>query len=83
MPMSWSVPAASGGHGLAALFAGHANEHGCDLFDQSSHGDVLHAVQTFVAWQLRGDPPPRATVRLHLPCRSTTARARGPPPSAS
>ncbi|MEP7300835.1 MAG: hypothetical protein ABI699_04845 [Caldimonas sp.] len=35
-------------HGLAALFAGHASEQGCEVYDQLSHADLLPGVAAVV-----------------------------------
>src|SRR5437763_1512108 len=67
---------------LQALFYGHSAEHRCDLYDQSSHADVL------VDAVAHDDPSPStcavdvdADVGRHA-ARALVSRARGPPPAS-
>ena len=66
--------------GLPALFAGHVFEHGCDLYDQASHADML-GVAPLVAAAV--DPRPLAPVRTQPTWQIAAAAAgflaRGPP----
>ncbi len=81
------APHGADGHAtgwLERLFAGHAaNGHGCDAYDQASHGDLAGG---FAALDVPAVPP---AVELPLPHSSwhTAAQARGflargPPPLA-
>ena len=76
----WS--ARSGSTWLQALFAGHGNEQGCDLYDQLSHADLIQvAVAAVVLLQpvaARDSVPVASQLAALLP----GFRARGPPPTA-
>jgi hypothetical protein len=64
---------------VKALFAGHDNEHGCDLYDQSSHADLACGDVLTVALQ----EPAAGTEQLHsgwqLAAQAAGFLARGPP----
>jgi hypothetical protein len=64
---------------VKALFAGHDNERGCDLYDQSSHADLACSDAPTLALQ----GPSIGTVPLHpgwqLVAQAAGFLARGPP----
>ncbi len=81
VPQSMPAPsAAPSKHGLQALFAGHFFEHGCDLFDQASHADML-GVASVVAMpiELPSEAPARALPMWQIAAQAAGFLARGPP----
>ncbi len=64
---------------VKALFAGHDNERGCDLYDQSSHADLACGDAPGLALQ----GPTSGTEQLHpgwqLAAQAAGFLARGPP----
>jgi hypothetical protein len=64
---------------VKALFAGHDNERGCDLYDQSSHADLACGDAPSLALQ---GPMAAADVLhpgWHLAAQAAGFLARGPP----
>jgi hypothetical protein len=66
-------------HGLAALFSGHSSEHGCDLYDQLAHADLLPALPPALP-SVPPAPLPEAAVRVACIAQPVAGHlARGPP----
>jgi hypothetical protein len=69
-------------HRFAALFAGHASEQGCELYDQLSHADLVPgAIASLTAVPPAMPDEPRYGAR-HLAAPATGFLARGPPRTA-
>ncbi len=65
---------------LQALFIGHAFEHGCDLYDQASHADMLGvAVLVAAALDLPSQTLARTLPTWYLAAQAAGFLARGPP----
>jgi len=67
---------------MTFLFAGHASEQGCDLFDQLSHADFLPAVAVALAPLVPIDATTLPVQSRHRPVEAASFLARGPPRTA-
>ena len=66
-------------HGLAALFAGHSGEQGCELYDQLVHADLLPVLPPALP-PVPPAPAPDAVVRVACFAQPIAGHlARGPP----
>jgi hypothetical protein len=69
-------------HGLAALFAGHSGEQGCEVYDQLAHADLLPALPPALPPAVP-EPAPGAVVHIGCVAQPIAASlARGPPVGA-
>jgi hypothetical protein len=64
---------------VAKLFAGHQHGGDCDVYDQLSHGDALHAVAPVVAAIEFVQTPVALHRGWHIATQSSGFLARGPP----
>jgi hypothetical protein len=64
---------------LKALFAGHDGERGCDLYDQSSHADLVCGHTLVLALQGPGIGTEQLHPGWHLAAQAAGFLARGPP----
>ena len=71
--------AQAGAHFLQALFAGHSTEHGCDLYDQLSHSDLLQVETVVVALLLVPQACASVAPAGRIAARAAGFLARGPP----
>jgi hypothetical protein len=64
---------------VAKLFAGHQHGGDCDVYDQLSHGDALHAVAPVFAAVEFTQTPVALHRGWHIATQSSGFLARGPP----
>ena len=64
---------------VAKLFAGHQHGGDCDVYDQLSHGDALHAVAPVFATVEFTQTPVALHRGWHIATQSSGFLARGPP----
>lgn len=79
--ISASASTKAGTSWLKALFAGHSNEQGCDLYDQLSHADAVPAASTAAILAHAFDAVPTWHSVGHLAAQAAGFLARGPPPT--
>jgi len=70
---------ATGSGWVAKLFAGHQHGGDCDVYDQLSHGDALHAVAPVFAAVEFTQTPVALHRGWHIATQSSGFLARGPP----
>lgn len=66
-------------HGLAALFAGHGTEHGCDFYDQLSHADLLPGTIAVLPPAVPVESVESLHLAWHVASQGAGFLARGPP----
>ena len=64
---------------LKALFAGHASEQGCDLYDQFSHADGAPTAPAVVVLLAAGDVASPSPAGSRVAAQAAGFLARGPP----
>jgi hypothetical protein len=64
---------------LKALFAGHASEQGCDLYDQFSHADGVPAAPAVVVLLAAADVASPSPAASRVAAQAAGFLARGPP----
>ena len=64
---------------VAKLFAGHQHGGDCDVYDQLSHGDALHALAPVFAAVEFTQTPVALHRGWHIATQSSGFLARGPP----
>ena len=72
-------PSSKTGDALKALFAGHSNEQGCDLYDQFTYADGVATAPPAAVLLHTAETGAHSFVALALAVQAAGFLARGPP----